>query len=144
MKILMGVDDSKYADDILRAILAWRPAENTEVLVVHVLQPVGPAPPQMHPGYAPELESEREAAQALVHRIATELRCAGFKADTLVGVGDVREGLIDAAADWHADLIIVGSHGLTGMHRFLLGSVSEFVVRHAPCSVEIVRSTARP
>jgi nucleotide-binding universal stress UspA family protein len=143
MKILVGVDDSKYSGDILRAIVSERRADNTEVLVLHVLQPVGPAPPQMDQGYAPELEAEREAAKTLVERIATELRSAGFKAETLVGVGDVREGIIDTAADWHADLIMVGSHGLRGMQRFLLGSVSEFVVRHAPCSVEIVRTPAR-
>jgi nucleotide-binding universal stress UspA family protein len=143
MKILMGVDDSKYAGDILHAIVTQRRAENTEVLVLHVLQPVGPPPPQMAPGYAPELEAERETARALVERIAAELRAAGFQAKTLVGVGDIREGIIDTAADWHADLIVLGSHGLRGMQRFLLGGVSEFVVRHAQCSVEIVRTPSQ-
>lgn len=144
MKILVGVDDSKYSEDLARAIVTERRADDTEVLVLHVLQPLGPAPPQMDQGYAPELEGERDAARALVQRVATELRGAGFKVETLVGVGDVREGIIDSAAEWHADLIMVGSHGLRGMQRFLLGSVSEFVVRHAPCSVEIVRTPARP
>ena len=143
MKILMGVDDSRFAGDILHALVTQRRAENTEVLVLHVLQPAGPPPPQMAQGYAPELEADRKAAHALVERIATELRNAGFQAKTLVGVGDIREGIIDTAIDWHADLIILGSHGLRGMQRFLLGGVSEFVVRHAQCSVEIVRSTAK-
>src|SRR5579862_7596529 len=137
MKILLGVDDSKYTGDILRAILTQRRPESTEVLVLHVLQPVGPAPPQMHQGYAPELEDERVAAKGLVERVATELRAAGFKASTLVGIGDVRQGIIDTAADFHADLIMVGSHGIGSVQRILLGSVSEFVVRHAACSVEI-------
>jgi nucleotide-binding universal stress UspA family protein len=144
MKILVGVDDSKYSADIVRAIVSQRRADTTEVQVLHVLQPIGPAPPQMDQGYAPELEAERDAARALVERVATELRGAGFKVETLIGVGDVREGIIDSAAEWHADLIMVGSHGLRGIQRFLLGSVSEFVVRHAPCSVEIVRTPARP
>jgi nucleotide-binding universal stress UspA family protein len=144
MKILVGVDDSKYSGDLAQAIVAQRRSDTTEVLVLHVLQPMGPAPPQMHQDYAPELEAERDAAKTLVERIATELRGAGFKVKTLIGVGDVREGIIDSAADWHADLIMVGSHGTRGMQRFLLGSVSEFVVRHAPCSVEIVRTPARP
>jgi nucleotide-binding universal stress UspA family protein len=143
MRILVGVDDSKYSGDILRAIVSQRRADNTQVLVLHVLQPAGPPPPQMAPGYAPELEAERESAKTLVERIAMELRSAGFKAETLVGVGDVREGIIDTAADWHADLIMVGSHGLNGLQRLLLGSVSEFVVRHATCSVEIVRTPAK-
>jgi nucleotide-binding universal stress UspA family protein len=143
MKILVGVDDSKYAGDIAQAIITQRRSDNTEVLVLHVLQPVGPPPPQMGQGYAPELEAERDVAKALVERVASELRSAGFTVKTLVGVGDVREGIIDSAAEWHADLIVIGSHGLHGIRRFLLGSVSEFVVRHAPCSVEIVRTPAR-
>lgn len=143
MKILVAVDDSKYATDLLTAIVTQRRAEGTDVLVLHVLQPVGPAPPQMHQNYAPELEDERRAAKELVERIATGLRSAGFKASTLVGIGDVCQGIIDTAADWQADLIMVGSHGVGSVQRILLGSVSEFVVRHAPCAVEIVRTPAR-
>jgi nucleotide-binding universal stress UspA family protein len=96
----------------------------------------------MDPGYAPELEDEKELAHALVERIAKELRTAGFKAGTAVKVGDVREGLIDFAAECHTDLIVVGSHGQRDIRRFLLGSVAEFVARHAKCSVEIVRLPA--
>lgn len=140
MKILVGVDDSKFSGDLTRAIVTQFRTENTEILVLHVLQPVGPAPPQMDPGYAPELEGEKRPAHALVERIAKELRDAGFKADTAVEVGDVREGIIDSAEEWRADLIVVGSHGQSGIQRFLLGSVAEFVARHAKSSVEIVRT----
>jgi nucleotide-binding universal stress UspA family protein len=140
MRILMGVDDSNFAEDTLRAIIAERRADNTEVLILHVLQPVGPAPPQMTYGYAPELEAEKKAADTLLVRIADELRAAGFQAETRMGVGDVREGIIDCAEEWNADLIVMGSHGKSGIQRFLLGSVSEFVARHAKCSVEIVRA----
>lgn len=140
MKILVGVDDSKFSGDLSRAIVTQFRTENTEILVLHVLQPVGPAPPQMDPGYAPELEGEKRPAHALVERIAKELRNAGFKADTAVEVGDVREGIIDSAEEWRADLIVVGSHGQSGIQRFLLGSVAEFVARHARSSVEIVRT----
>jgi nucleotide-binding universal stress UspA family protein len=142
MKILLGVDNSTFAGDIVRAIAAQRRTENTEVFVLHVVQPLGPAPPQMHPNYAPELDSEKKAAHGLVERVAEELRSFGFTACTQVVLGDVREGILDTAADWHADLIVVGSHGQRGIQRFLLGSVSEFVARHAKCSVEIIRAPA--
>ena len=108
--------------------------------VIVTLQPIAPPPPQMDRNFAPELEGEKVAARALVDRIAEELRRAGFKAQTRVEVGDAREGILDCAAEWGADLIIVGSHGQRGIQRFLLGSVSEFVARHAKCSVEIVRT----
>jgi nucleotide-binding universal stress UspA family protein len=139
MKILMAVDDSRFAEERLQAILTRGRPETTEVLVLHILQPIAPPPPQMDRNFAPELESEKVAARALVGRIAEELRRAGFKADTQVGVGDARESILECAAEWGADLIVVGSSGKNGIQRFLLGSVSEFVARHAKCSVEIVR-----
>jgi nucleotide-binding universal stress UspA family protein len=140
MKILTGIDDSKFSGEVLRAIVTQFRTENTEVRVLHVLQPIAPAPPQMAPGYAPELEDQKKPARELVERIAKELRSAGFKVDTAVEIGDIRESIIDSAAEWGADLIVVGSHGQRGIQRFLLGSVAEFVARHAKCSVEIVRT----
>jgi nucleotide-binding universal stress UspA family protein len=142
MKILMAIDDSKFSGDVLRAIVTQFRTQNCEVRVLHVLQPIAPAPPQMAPGYAPELEDQKKPARELVERIAKELRNAGFKVNTAVQIGDVRETIIDSAMEWSADLIVVGSHGQRGIQRFLLGSVAEFVARHAKCSVEIVRATA--
>jgi nucleotide-binding universal stress UspA family protein len=52
---------------------------------------------------------------------------------------DGRSVIVDEARKWSADLIVLGSHGHTGMKRLLLGSVASSVVSHAPCSVEIVR-----
>ncbi|MDR3749187.1 MAG: universal stress protein [Acidobacteriota bacterium] len=140
MKILVGIDDSKFSADVSKAVATQFRSEKTEIRVLHVLQPIAPAPPQMAPGYAPELDGQKKPARELVEQIAKELRGAGFKVDTAVEVGDIRETIIDAAADWGADLIVVGSHGQRGIQRFLLGSVAEFVARHAKCSVEIVRT----
>jgi nucleotide-binding universal stress UspA family protein len=79
------------------------------------------------------------AADTLVADIAERLRAAGFRTTTEVREGDARHVVLDCAGDWHADLIVLGSHGRRGINRFLLGSVSESVVRHAACSVLIVR-----
>ncbi len=139
MKILVGIDDSQFSEDVARAIVAQFRIENTEVRVLHVLQPIAPAPPQMAPGYAPELEIQQKPARELVERIAKQLRTAGFKVNTAVEVGDIRETIIDSAAEWQADLVVVGSRGQGGIRRLLLGSVAEFVARHAKCSVELIR-----
>jgi len=142
MKVLIGIDDSKFSENVIQAVVTQLRIENTEVLVLHVLQPiVSLDPPEMAQGYAPELEDQRKPADALVQRIANELRTAGFKAETAVKIGDVRVSILDIAAEWHADLIVVGSHGRRGIQRFLLGSVADSVARHAKCSVEIVRTT---
>ncbi len=140
MKILLAVDDSKFSDAALQVVIAQIPPQATEVLVLHVVEPITLSPPpQMSAGYAPELESRVKDGRDLVEREAQRLRAAGFKADGAVEVGDIREKIIDAAAELRADLIVLGSHGRRGVQRFLLGSVAEHVARHAQCSVEIVR-----
>jgi nucleotide-binding universal stress UspA family protein len=79
-------------------------------------------------------------AESYVQSIAGRLRVAGFNAASEVrSTGDARLAILDAAAAWPADLIVLGSHGRSGLDRFLLGSVSEGVVRHATCSVQVVR-----
>ena len=144
MKVLVGVDESTFSGDVLKAIVRQFRAEDTEIRVLHVLQPIAfEAPPQMGMGYIPELDDLKQPALELVARAAKELSTAGFKVDTAVTIGDVRATIIDSAADWHADLIVVGSHGQRGLARFLIGSVAEFVARHAACSVQIVRSAPR-
>jgi nucleotide-binding universal stress UspA family protein len=61
---------------------------------------------------------------------------------TKVMRGDAKSAILDDAKSWGADLIVMGSHGRRGLERFLVGSVSEAVLRHAHCSVEIVRLPA--
>ena len=58
--------------------------------------------------------------------------------------GDPRMEIVEEAKRSQADLIILGSHGRTGVARWLMGSVAEYVVRHAPCSVEVARMPDRP
>ncbi len=145
MKILLAVDDSKFSEAALEALLAQFDPQDAEVLILHVVEPIAiTAPPQMASGYAPELRDQVKESQALVEGMARKLRAAGFRATTAVETGDARERIIDTAERWFADLILLGSHGRRGAARFLLGSVAESVARHAPCSVEIVRApTAR-
>ena len=136
----MAVDDSGFAGDLLRAVMVGIRTENTEVLVLHVLQQVDTAPPpEMAQGYAPELEDEKQPARALVERIAVELRRAGFTAQSEVLIGDVTEAILERAAEWRADLITLGSQGRRSIHDLLLGSVAGSVARRAGCSVTIVR-----
>ena len=142
MKILMAVDHTDSARALLQAVVNQFRPNDTEVRVLHVLQPaapLAPPPPQMAADYTPELDALRKPAQELVDGVAGELRRSGFQTSTAVDVGDTREIIIDSAAEWKADLIVVGCHAHKGLRRFLLGSVAEFVARHAKSSVQIVR-----
>jgi len=143
MNILLATDGSNCSNAAAQHIAKlFRPLDN-EVRVLSVVEPVTTAVmPQMSPGYYPELEDQKREAMALVERTAKMLAEAGFKVSTSVMTGDAKEVILDAGADWGADLIVVGSHGRKGIGRFLLGSVSEAIARHTACSVEIVRTTS--
>lgn len=150
MKILLAIDDSicsEAAVDML--IRQYKPVE-TEVLLLHAIESVklmpvsysygmGPVFPQ---DYTSIIQRWRNEGEALATRTIQRLEAAGFKASSHVAEGDARDLILTHAEQWHPDLILLGSHGRKGLDRFLLGSVSESVARHAACSVEIVRPPA--
>ena len=142
MKILLAIDDSKFSEAAAKTVAAQFRPPDTEVRILNVVEPpiAMLEPPQMSPGYYPELEDRLPQARELVDRVAKTLSSAGFRVTTLVVTGDARSVILDDAAEWHADLIALGSHGRRGLRRFFLGSVSDAVARHASCSVQIVRT----
>lgn len=145
MKIVLAIDGSAFSQAATRALASQMRAEETEVLVLEVVEPfVYSTPPQMARGYAPEMQERlRERlsqAEISVEHAAGTLRAGGFKVSTRVVEAEIRTGILDVAAECQADLIVLGSHGRKGIERFMLGSVAESVARHAPCSVLIVRT----
>lgn len=145
MKILLAVDGSKYSEAATQMLGSRFRTQDTELLVLQVVEPlVFSSPPQMTHGYAPEmaarLQDQLKQARESVAHTAEIVRKTGFKADSRVAENEIRTGILDIAGDWHADLIVLGSHGEKGLRKFLLGSVAEFVARHAHCSVLIVRT----
>jgi len=92
-------------------------------------------------GSLDQLQQQRsQKANQLTERVADSLAGSGLATETVVHDGDPRSVIVDEAEDWEADLIVLGSHGYTGLKKWLLGSVAQSVVSHAPCSVEVVRS----
>ena len=80
----------------------------------------------------------------LIQRLQPQIEQASRVDDVTLGettaLGEPRAVILDTAKEWEADLIVLGSHGKRGVDRFLLGSVSEAVAIHAPCSVRVVRT----
>jgi nucleotide-binding universal stress UspA family protein len=148
MRILLAVDGSEHSDVATRSLLArpWPP--ETAVRVVTVAQvPFVPVDAFSGVGlsshnYELLTPALLEQAQGVVTRTVAQLQAAGIKAEGVVPRGDARVEIVAAATEWKAHLIIVGSHGRTGLQRWLLGSVAEYIVRHAPCSVEVARRTS--
>jgi nucleotide-binding universal stress UspA family protein len=148
MKILLAIDNSKFSEAAIEAVIAQTRSKETEVRVLHVVEPPSLLIAREMGGNDPALETiwdeETKQAQALVTKAAEVLRSHGMKTTTDVQQGDPKSMIIDASEDWHADLIVLGSHGRNALDRFLMGSVSEAIVRHARCSVEIVRIPSSP
>jgi nucleotide-binding universal stress UspA family protein len=82
----------------------------------------------------------REAAENLLAREASHAQSAGVGVETQAREGDPAQVLIDVAEEAGAELIVVGARGLTGLERWLLGSVSSKLSQHAPSDVMIVRA----
>ena len=143
MKILLAIDNSRCSDAAAQAVIAQSHPKDTEVRVLHVVEPPSLLVAREMGGYDPTLElvwdEETKQAQTFVDKTAETLRSHGMKVSTAVEQGDPKSMIIDASQEWHADLIVLGSHGRKAMDRFLMGSVSEAIARHAHCSVEIVR-----
>jgi nucleotide-binding universal stress UspA family protein len=146
MRILLAVDDSPCSQSAMEAVIRQNTPANTKVQVLHVVDPYYDLP--MYDAYGPAIEVSRikrdrlAQAQGMMNRTAEVIRAAGFEVATIVEEGDPKKIIIDAAIAWNADLIVVGSHGRSGVDRFLLGSVSEAVARYAPCSIEIIRDVS--
>jgi nucleotide-binding universal stress UspA family protein len=83
-----------------------------------------------------------EEATAEASDVALQFRRMGYAAEGCSAKGDPETAILDHAREWGADLIVVGSHDRTRMERFLIGSVAEYIVKHAPCSVLVLKHCA--
>ncbi len=147
MKIVLGIDDSPCSLAALEYLrqLPW--ARRAEWHVVSVVQ--NPVMAYAMPGLAAAeamqaMELQRTAQREWLAGVDRDLRVSGLTTRATIDEPDPRTALVQATRDDRADLLVVGSHGRTGISRLLLGSVAGHVVVHAPCSVLVVKSTRRP
>lgn len=147
MKILLAIDGSKYSDVAVEQI-AVRPFPlDTEVRILSAYEPIAlMMGAQLAMGgdsefYADLDAAERQSAEDAVNeaaKIITE-KNSTLSVSSVVVSGSPKDTILEEAVKFGADLIVVGSQGRGAISRFLLGSVSQSVALHAPCSVEIVR-----
>jgi nucleotide-binding universal stress UspA family protein len=137
MKILVAYDGS----DRGRSILDWaarlaRDEVGSTVTVISVAVALEASPPIAD---AVDPSSSLEKHRAQLADAGAMLTAAGVEADTILRVGSPAEEIINAADDGDYELILIGSTGAHGAMRFLMGSVSDRVVRHASGPVLVVR-----
>jgi len=146
-KVLVPVDFSK--DSLRAAEYAKNFAApfGAQLVLLHVIEPIYYASPAdmyaASPNLALLIEEQRKAAQAQLEQLAQKLSGQGAKVQTLLKSGSPPQVLADTAKRIKADLIVMATHGRTGLAHVLLGSVAERVVRLATCPVLTVRRPRR-
>jgi nucleotide-binding universal stress UspA family protein len=90
-------------------------------------------------GFGTELEAGTALNLAVAQAAVERLRAAGADASAAVPIGDAAAEIVDEATRWGADLIVLGSRGLTGVSRILLGSVARNVLQASTTSILVVR-----
>lgn len=150
MKILLGTDGSDGSSAAIKSVANRRWPVGSQVKIISVVQLLVPGNELMMSSssaiYPTSLLEEvwtevRSSAYEAVAKARKTLETAGMKilAGEMTPEGDPRVVLLAQAQEWGADLIVLGSYGRRGMDRILMGSVSESVALHAPCSVEVIR-----
>ena len=149
MRILVAVDESPCSEAAAAAASMYALPGN-QLHVLHVVDWPSTLPHWYgltegpHSGQAVFEARDHMIARGeeLVTRAAADLWRDGLEVTTGVVVGHVAESILQAAASWNADLIILGTHGRGGLDRMLVGSVAESVLRQAECPVETVAPSA--
>jgi nucleotide-binding universal stress UspA family protein len=150
MKVLLATDGTKHSECALKIIGRFNLSEGDEIKIVSVVDMAVPLAVDIYAGYVPstvELEKvSKENAERVLNSTKEKLQeiFAGrniyISTEILIGSPETR--IVEAASEMKAEMVIVGSHGYNRWERLLLGSVSDAVVHHAPCSVLVVRTAS--
>jgi nucleotide-binding universal stress UspA family protein len=135
--IVLGIDGSDHAAKATDVTAELAKAVGSDVLVLHVLERIAAS----KGAPATDLELPRDAV-SLVEEVAARLKKEGIKTKEKVVTapsGRVVPEILSAAEEANADLIVVGSRGLSDFSGLLLGSVSHKLIQHANCPVLVIR-----
>lgn len=150
MKILFATDGAKQSNAAAEMLRSFALSDGDEIKIVSVVDMAVPMAIDIYGGYLPdsgELEkTARENASKLLEQTESTIKSyfegknLAISSEVLFGSPESR--IVETAEAIHPDIIVLGSHGYSRWERLLLGSVSDSVVHHAPCSVLIVRTPA--
>ncbi|MEM9265861.1 MAG: universal stress protein [Cyanobacteria bacterium P01_F01_bin.13] len=155
-KIMVGLDHSDLSLKALQKAIAFAQSCDAELKLVHVLVDSEPSAPRfsgyfggplypsinttMVESYQTAWNQFVERSQNLLDKQVSEVCKTGVNASGCLLYGNPGSKLCEFAQTWHADLVVVGSRGLSGISELLIGSVSNHVLHHAPCSIFVVHS----
>ncbi len=149
-RVLLAWDGSSCAASAAEFLRAWPilPGASVRVLSVADIEVPwwtgfpGPGSPELMPLYMEAADASRKQHDELAREMTAELEAAGLNAVADRRQGDAATEILAAASASETDLIVMGTHGRTGLARLVIGSVARNVLQHATCSVLVVRENA--
>jgi nucleotide-binding universal stress UspA family protein len=153
-KILVALDRSEMRQQVFEQALALAKSMSAQLLLLHVLSPEEEGSPYIpmlsnvdyYPGlsgqsldlYQKQWERFQDEGVRMLHSLCAQANTAEITAEFTQILGNPGNTICKLATQWEADLIIMGHRGRSGLAEFFLGSVSNYVLHHAGCSVYIV------
>ena len=145
-RVLVTTDFSEIADQAIGHAFRVAADHGAEVILLHVIDTLPTPNPLYAHYYSTELlrpearqQVERQANDALLERVPKDAALAAVPHRAVVVEGDPVAQILHLATEQQADLVVIATHGRTGVKHFLLGSVVERVIRGAHCPVLVVR-----
>ncbi|MBD2342533.1 universal stress protein [Anabaena subtropica] len=158
-KILVALDRSEIGQQVFEQALVLAKATQAKLLLLHVLSPEEEGSPRIpmvsnydyYPGlsgqsfeiYQKQWDNFKAEGVGMLQTLSAKANTAGVSTEFLQTLGNPGRTICKLARNWDADLIIMGHRGLSGLKELFLGSVSNYVLHHAPCSVHIVRNLGK-
>lgn len=156
-KILVAVDDSELGEQVFQAALDLAQHYQARMMLIHVLSPTNESYPdpifttplasgvyvglheEVMRAYAEQWENFEQKGLDMLRNLTQIATEKGVPTEFTQALGDAGRAICDLAKDWESDLIVLGRRGLKGLSEFFLGSVSNYVLHNAPCSVLTVQ-----
>lgn len=132
-RILVAVDQSPQASLVFEKALGLAKKESASLMIFNGIELAAKRT------YLLEIEEKTAQAKELVENYQQKANEQGIVAEVNYQPGEAGKSICNLAESWNADLIIVGRRGYKGLTAVLLGSVSNYVVYHAPCSVLVIQ-----
>jgi nucleotide-binding universal stress UspA family protein len=135
-KILVATDGSKYSVIAINKAIDFAKAYGGSLVVLSVVD----VPTEFYAEAPKAVEDMIRTAREYTAAVKKQAEADGVKSESYVGEAEAWEAIVKLANDQDVNMIVVGSHGRTGLRRLLMGSVTEKVIGHAPCPVLVVKS----
>jgi nucleotide-binding universal stress UspA family protein len=154
-KILVAVDDTEMDRHVFDEAVSIAKVMNARLMLLHVLvlfdeqflNPLFVEPYLVYPTfhtdaknqYMTQWEEIKQKGVEFLKSLCDQANAAGVATEVSQNTGDPGQLICQVARSWEADLVVVGRRGYKGLSEFFLGSVSNYVLHHAPCSVLTVQ-----